>query len=298
MNKFGIREVCNCTFEALGGQPSHVVDFVIDTAKMSTLESATTTVYAQGGQGHSRLIAWEGERNLTFTVEDALLTLASFQALTGASVEDSTPGNGKKNRKFTVYANQFAGYYKVTATTFIRDELGIDHVATIEIPKVKLQTTLNIPMGSSGDPSAFTFTFDAFPIEETPIGTELPKKKLFEITLEDIEASTTTSYSTDIIIINHNTLSSTDFIADTIKITSTSANPGVYIKTIPGETPTYSLVVKIADSGTQEQEFSAGTGGIKDLGATSKLCLQGTVATGFTNLTPNQEYLFVLANNL
>ena len=298
MNKFGIREVCNCTFTPLAGQPAHVVGFNIDTAKMSTLEGATTTVYAQGGQGHSRLIAWEGERTLTFTVEDALLTLASFQALTGASVIDATTSDGKKNRKFTVYTNQFAGYYKVTATTLMRDELGVDHVATIEIPKVKLQTTLNIPMGSAGDPSAFTFTFDAFPIEETPIGTELPKKKLFEITLEDIETSAATSNSTDIIIINHNTLSSTDFIADTIKITSTSATPGVYIKTNPGTPSTYSLVVKIADSGTQEKEFPAGEGGIIELGANSKLCHQNTIATSFTNLTPNQEYLFVLANNL
>jgi hypothetical protein len=37
------------------GQPA----FHIDTAKTSTLEQATTTVYAQGGKGNNRLIAWD-----------------------------------------------------------------------------------------------------------------------------------------------------------------------------------------------------------------------------------------------
>lgn len=32
----------------------------IDSAKTSTLEGASTTVYAQGGKGNANLIAWEG----------------------------------------------------------------------------------------------------------------------------------------------------------------------------------------------------------------------------------------------
>ena len=68
--KFGIREICDVVFKttadnqrvgtklfAKAGQPA----FHIDTAKTSTLEQATTTVYAQGGRGNNRLIAWEGE---------------------------------------------------------------------------------------------------------------------------------------------------------------------------------------------------------------------------------------------
>lgn len=38
----------------------------IDTAKTSSLEGAATTVYAQGGKGNPRLIAWDGEKTLTF----------------------------------------------------------------------------------------------------------------------------------------------------------------------------------------------------------------------------------------
>ena len=73
--KFGIREVCDCKFTSQDGKD---LDFTINTAKMSTLESASTTVYAQGGRGFSRLAAWEGEKTLTFTIEDAILTTESF----------------------------------------------------------------------------------------------------------------------------------------------------------------------------------------------------------------------------
>lgn len=155
--KFGIREVCNLTFNKKSGNgPS---TFTIDTAKMTTLEGASTTVYAQGGRGNSRLMAWEGEKTLTFTVEDALITLESFYALTGAEIA----AGSNSGIKFNIYPTSFAGYYSVTAQTLMRDEDGIDHIADISIPKAKLQTALNLSMAPTGDPSTFTFTFDAFP---------------------------------------------------------------------------------------------------------------------------------------
>ena len=158
--KFGIREVANMTFKRISGVGP--TEFTIDTAKTSTLESASTTVYAQGGQGNSRLMAWEGEKTLTFTVEDALLTMESFWALTGAKKEY----NRTKGMTFKVYPTSFAGYYEITADTLFRNELGEDHDAKIYIPKAKLQTNLNLGMSPTGDPSTFTFTFDAFPSEK------------------------------------------------------------------------------------------------------------------------------------
>lgn len=149
--KFGIREVCDCAFRSLDGKQ----DFYIDSAKMSTLESTSTTVYAQGGRGFSRLAAWEGEKTLTFTVEDALLTTDSFNALIG----------GTTNGTYKITTTDFAGYYEISASTLMRDvEYGTDHAATIVIPKAKLQSNLNIPMSPTGDPATFTFTFDAFPV--------------------------------------------------------------------------------------------------------------------------------------
>lgn len=57
-----------------------------DTLKTSSLEGAATTVYATGGRGNAQLVAWEGERTLTFTMEDALISPESFSILSGAGL--------------------------------------------------------------------------------------------------------------------------------------------------------------------------------------------------------------------
>jgi len=178
--RFGIREVCDMHLEKLSGVGP--AQFDIETAKTSTLEGASTTVYAQGGKGNSRLMAWEGEKTLTFTVEDALITMESFYALTGADVKDTNNGI-----KFTSKTTSFAGYYKITADTLFRDESGNDHPAYIVIPRAKLQSNLNLAMAPSGDPSAFTFTFDAMPGI-----TEEDKDVLFTLEIYDKEDVTMT----------------------------------------------------------------------------------------------------------
>ena len=92
--KFGVREVADVMLKAKAenqkvgnktfkkGQP--VCHF--DTLKTSTVEGAATTVYATGGKGNPRLIAWEGERTLTFTMEDALISPMGIAILTGAGL--------------------------------------------------------------------------------------------------------------------------------------------------------------------------------------------------------------------
>ena len=99
--KFGIREVTDITFKAkssvyIGSRlfvPGQTV-LAIDSAKTSTLEGAATTVYATGGRGNARLIAWEGEKTLTFTLEDALISPIGISILTGAGlINDMTSGN-------------------------------------------------------------------------------------------------------------------------------------------------------------------------------------------------------------
>ena len=91
--KFGIREITDVVFKAKSDMKIGSTTFkagqpvlYIDTAKTSTLEGASTTVYAQGGKGNTRLIAWEGEKTLTFTVEDALLSPIGFSILSGAGL--------------------------------------------------------------------------------------------------------------------------------------------------------------------------------------------------------------------
>ena len=281
--KFGIREICNVVFRAKSkvkigntifkeGQPV----LYIDSAKTSTLEGAATTVYAQGGRGNTRLIAWEGEKTLTFTVEDALLSPLGLSVLSGAGLikgtaaekvhvhtttmqivnkldEADVGASGKYNgisdlkagdfivdlaeaasnickdaplfvmgidkdgsltgtfytakvidnhailkltgdsegkafegginlegvtvmvdyytiknsdniSEIQIDAENFAGYYYVEADTlFRRQSDGVDMPANITLPNVKIQSNFTFSMASTGDPSTFTFTMDAFP---------------------------------------------------------------------------------------------------------------------------------------
>lgn len=250
--KFGVREICDVVFKAKAetkigtstfkkGQPV----LYIDTAKTSTIEGAATTVYAQGGKGNTRLVAWEGEKTLTFTVEDALLSPIGFSVLSGAGlfksdkkkvhvhttasayvgtdgnidlsdvlgaseeIDDTAPvfvmiteddgsitgelvegttisgktitgATSAKNKtvfvdfyvvkdaskvsELQIDAENFAGYYYVEASTLFRRESdGVDMPAEITIPNVKIQSNFTFSMASTGDPSTFTFTMDAFP---------------------------------------------------------------------------------------------------------------------------------------
>jgi hypothetical protein len=264
--RFGVREICNVVFKAktttkIGtstfkrGQPV----LYIDSAKTSTLEGAATSVYAQGGPGNTRLITWEGERTLTFTVEDALLSPIGFAILSGAGlfkkegqkvhvhttasayvdatatadgiqidltdaleaeeeIDDTAPvfvavcesdgsitgelltglevvvdDAGKKKilkktgkdetmvgktvfvdfyvlkesanvSELTIDASHFAGNYYVEASTlFRRQSDGVDMPAELTLPNVKIQSNFTFNMASTGDPSTFSFTMDAFP---------------------------------------------------------------------------------------------------------------------------------------
>lgn len=91
--KFGVRECANIVFRAkqktqIGTNTFNVGQPVlyIDTATASSMEQASTTVYAQGGRGNARLIAWEGDKTLTFTLTDALISPVSLAMLSGAGL--------------------------------------------------------------------------------------------------------------------------------------------------------------------------------------------------------------------
>lgn len=252
--KFGVREICDVVFKAKADTRIGNTEFkkgqpvlFIDSAKTSTIEGAATTVYAQGGKGNTRLIAWEGEKTLTFTVEDALLSPIGFSILSGAglfkgegeeevhvhktatvgmnkdgsidlkdvleleeTIDATAPVNvivleredivsapisgftvsedGKKLQgaavenaanvfvdfyvvkkaanvsELQIDAEHFAGYYYVEASTlFRRQSDGVDMPAEITLPNVKIQSNFTFSMASTGDPSTFTFTMDAFP---------------------------------------------------------------------------------------------------------------------------------------
>lgn len=95
--KFGVREICDVVFRAksarkIGSRQFYKNEPVLyfDTLKTSTLEGAVTTVYATGGRGNARLVAWDGERTLTFTMEDALISDIGLAILASADLISAT----------------------------------------------------------------------------------------------------------------------------------------------------------------------------------------------------------------
>jgi hypothetical protein len=304
--RFGVREIADVTFRPLQatdignqhfekGQPC----LYIDSAQTSTIEGAATTVYAQGGKGNARLIAWEGEKSVTFTVTDALLSDVSFAMLSGAGVVDQTDAaplyvhkvidavvdstgqkidlkdlledgetlyksgdygvyvvemdtNGaiinylseatkeiasvtvdsgseaitlksgvctagnpvrvdcyvktsSKVREIEIDTANFAGYYYIEADTLFRDEAtGEDFPANFIIPKGKIQSNFTFTMASSGDPSTFDFTIDAFPAYAH---NNRKKKVLFTLQVVDTVSSAKHDTS-DTSVTDHSNLTS------------------------------------------------------------------------------------------
>lgn len=120
--KFGVRECANIVFRAkqpirIGtatfqtGQPV----LYIDTATTSSMEQATTTVYAQGGRGNARLLAWEGEKTLTFSFTDALLSPIGFAILSGAGIFKR--GNGKDSNKENALDQDLVHFHMTSGAT-------------------------------------------------------------------------------------------------------------------------------------------------------------------------------------
>lgn len=112
--KFGVRDITDVVFKAKSsvkigsrtfakGQPV----LFIDSATASSLEQAVTTVYAQGGRGNARLIAWEGDKTLTFTVTDALLSPIGFAILSGAGLFKGAEGVDEAHVHVHAHANAY-----------------------------------------------------------------------------------------------------------------------------------------------------------------------------------------------
>lgn len=279
--KFGVREICEVVLKAKAAQKvgnkifyANEPVLYFDTLKTSSMEGAATTVYAQGGRGNSRLVAWEGERTVTFTMEDALISPEGFMILSGAGLIDASAdnkiyqhiteqidrslvqvvqdgssfditvseipylptdkgenfayvmfkkndeiisepfipvhnGNGESKvltvsghdnyndvydeeqgqytlngdlptdfdsvlvdyytvrtsdaQQIDITPDKFGGNYYLEASTLFRDTNGVDMPAEFIIPNCKIQSNFTFTMASTGDPSTFTFTMDAFP---------------------------------------------------------------------------------------------------------------------------------------
>ena len=137
--KFGVREICDVVFRAkanqkIGNRMFHKDEPVIyfDSLKTSTLEGQATTVYAQGGRGNARLVAWEGERTVTFTMEDALISPLGLMILTGAGLTEG--------------ANTAEGKIQVHTTDTIGKNEGFTYDGTESSEKVTITLSAKEPI--------------------------------------------------------------------------------------------------------------------------------------------------------
>ena len=90
-DKYGIKEVANVYFEALEDDLKSNVykgDIVLflDTLKVSTIETTAETTDATGGWGNPKLISWDYGKEITVTLEDALISLESLRFMLGGAI--------------------------------------------------------------------------------------------------------------------------------------------------------------------------------------------------------------------
>lgn len=165
-DRFGIKEVADVhfynvpTIAAEGGETianyitaleaaTPVISF--DTLKVSNIESTAENSEARGGKGNASLISWDYGREVTVTLEDALLSLETLSLL----FENDPTGNDT----VVINANKFPGTYSVIGTTYARNESdGKDHVFKFVIPKAKIQSETTLTMEAEGDPSVIGMT--------------------------------------------------------------------------------------------------------------------------------------------
>lgn len=87
-----IKEVANVYFEALESDEKAGVykgDIVLylDSLKVSTVETTAENVAAQGGWGNPRLVSWDYGKEITITLEDALISLESLRFMLGGAIK-------------------------------------------------------------------------------------------------------------------------------------------------------------------------------------------------------------------
>ena len=153
--RFGIKEVADVAFYALGtdGKPTGDPIIVFDTLKVSNIEFTAETTEARGGKGNAPLIIWDYGREITLSIEDALLSMKTLALM---FENDATGGDDKT---ITISANTFPGTYYVEGKTFARNENdGKDHLFTFKIHKAKINSEVTLTMEAEGDPTVFGMT--------------------------------------------------------------------------------------------------------------------------------------------
>ena len=136
-------------------------DFIFDTLKVSNIEVSAEEANATGGKGNPELISWSYGKEITFTMEDAVFSLATLDLMFGAKgagngVDDDT------DLTITVDSDTFPSNYHVVGLTYIRNKnTGVDVPFVFEIPNGKVNVGGTLTMEAEGDPTTFEMTLRA-----------------------------------------------------------------------------------------------------------------------------------------
>ena len=158
---FGIKEVADVGFYKYGtvtvdengkvtaGTPL----FVLDTLKVSNIENTAEQTEAKGGKGNAPLIIWDYGREVTITLQDAVMTMDTL-----ALMFEGEDAIGVENNEIVISANTFPGTYSVVGKTFARNMEGEDSLFTWYVPKAKVNSEVTLTMEAEGDPTVFDMT--------------------------------------------------------------------------------------------------------------------------------------------
>lgn len=90
-DRYGLKEVSNVSIYDLKADGS-LGDLVLylDSLKVSTIEQTAESVDATGGWGNPKLISWDYGKEMTLTLEDALLSPESMRVMMGGSIRKAS----------------------------------------------------------------------------------------------------------------------------------------------------------------------------------------------------------------
>jgi hypothetical protein len=101
-------------------------------------------------------------------------------------------------QQIEITADKFGGNYYIEASTLFRNTDGVDMPAEFIIPNAKVQSNFNFSLASSGDPSTFTFTMDAFP-DYTRFDKTKKVLMAIQIIADDVTAEASVRETTDVV---------------------------------------------------------------------------------------------------
>lgn len=188
---FGIKEVCDVAFYNVGkvtesaGVLSFDEDplFILDTLKVSNIENTAEQSDAKGGKGNAPLLTWDYGREITVSLQDAILSEKTLSLMFENNAAGTAAGTSKV---IEINANKYPGIYTVVGKTFARDMDGTDKVFTWFVPRAKVNSEVTLTMEAEGDPTVFDMNLKVL---RTPDGT------MMKLIREDVTAET---YKADI----------------------------------------------------------------------------------------------------